>query len=146
MTRPTQVSEIKRIMESLESIDADLKSKIPDEKPQPEDLLVDEVPPEQEEHRQSIAKIIDPVAWDSHPYNTQDHDQLISLDKADQIMSYLNMSDNHSPLSEDASSGATGAGSIASVATPYGKTISREPNLFGYIKQAEKKMRKKRGK
>jgi len=143
----TQVSEIKRIMESLESIDAELKADVPPEKSQPEDLLVDEVPPEQEENRHAIAKIIDPVAWDSHPYNTQDHDQLISLDKADQILDYLNLSKEPASLSEDASSGATGAGAIASVASPFGRqTISRTPNLFGYIKQAEKKMRKKRGK
>ena len=41
-------------------------------------------------------------------------------------------------LDEDASSGATGAASIASVANPAGKVLSREPNLFGYSSAPKK--------
>ena len=46
-------------------------------------------------------------------------------------------------LNESASCGATGAGSVASVASPMGATLSREPNLFGYASPVVKKRKKK---
>lgn len=48
------------------------------------------------------------------------------------------------PLNEYASSGASAAGSVASVANPFGFTISRTPNLFGYIPEQPKKKKAKR--
>jgi hypothetical protein len=48
---------------------------------------------------------------------------------------------------ENASSGATGSGSIASIANPVGGIIKRiptTPNLFGYIPTQEPKPKKKR--
>lgn len=50
-------------------------------------------------------------------------------------------------ISETTSSGATSAGSVASVSTPIGGVIKRmptTPNLFGYIPAAKKKTKKKR--
>ena len=146
MTQLSPVSEIKRIMESLESINDELKAAAPSSSDNTADPLVDEVPLELEERRNAIAEIIDPVAWDSHPYNMRDQDQLLSLDKADRILDYLHLSDTKK-VYEDASGGATGAGSIASVASPFSKqVISRTPSLFGYIERAEKKITKKRKK
>ena len=45
-------------------------------------------------------------------------------------------------LIESASSGATAAGSIASIANPMG-TVLRRPSLFGYIPAAKPKKRNK---
>ncbi len=47
-------------------------------------------------------------------------------------------------LNEYASGGASAAGSVASVANPFGFTISRTPNLFGYIPEQPKKKKAKR--
>ncbi len=47
-------------------------------------------------------------------------------------------------LNEYASGGSTAAGSVASVANPFGFTISRTPNLFGYIPSQPKKKKAKR--
>ena len=48
------------------------------------------------------------------------------------------------PLNEYATGGASAAGSVASVANPFGFTISRTPNLFGYIPEQPKKKKAKR--
>jgi hypothetical protein len=46
---------------------------------------------------------------------------------------------------ETASSGSTASGSIASVANPMGATISRTPNLFGYVPyQSSVKLKKRK--
>lgn len=50
---------------------------------------------------------------------------------------------------ETASGGATGAGSVASVANPVGGIISRmptTPNLFGYVQQSKPKNKRKKSK
>lgn len=47
-------------------------------------------------------------------------------------------------LNEYASGGGTSAGSVASVANPFGFTISRTPNLFGYMPAQPKKKKVKR--
>lgn len=44
---------------------------------------------------------------------------------------------------ESASSGSTSSGSIASIANPIGSTISRTPNLFGYIPYESPKTKKR---
>lgn len=52
------------------------------------------------------------------------------------------------PVAESASSGGTGAGSIASIVNPMGGVISRTPNLFGYIPyavQTKSKKKKRKG-
>ena len=46
-------------------------------------------------------------------------------------------------LIETSSSGSTSAGGIASIANPVGNTISRTPNLFGYIPEKRKKRKKR---
>jgi hypothetical protein len=46
-------------------------------------------------------------------------------------------------IAENASAGGTSAGGIASVANPVGPTISRTPNLFGYVPVKRKKTKKK---
>lgn len=53
--------------------------------------------------------------------------------------------DEWADLIESATAGATGAASVASIASPVG-AINRRPSLFGYIPVAssEKKKRKKR--
>ena len=47
-------------------------------------------------------------------------------------------------LLETSSGGATSAGGIASVANPIGQTISRTPNLFGYIPDQPKNPKKRK--
>lgn len=47
------------------------------------------------------------------------------------------------PMMEDATSGATGAASVASMANPFG-VIMRRPSLFGYTPAPKRKSRKKR--
>lgn len=49
-------------------------------------------------------------------------------------------------LLETSSGGATSAGGIASIANPIGNTISRTPNLFGYISRTPSKKRKNKRK
>lgn len=50
---------------------------------------------------------------------------------------------------ENASAGATGAGSIAGVASPFNSIIKRmptTPNLFGYVEQSTSTKKKKKTK
>jgi hypothetical protein len=47
---------------------------------------------------------------------------------------------------ETASGGSTSSGSIASIANPMGATISRTPNLFGYIPYTKPKTKKRKNK
>ena len=55
----------------------------------------------------------------------------------------MKISEILTPLEEDASGGATSSGSIASVTSPFGRVLSREPNLFGYNPKPKTKKRKK---
>lgn len=66
-----------------------------------------------------------------------------NLNKSMRLKEITIYSDRILNLIEDASGGATGAGSIATVAGNMGN-ISRTPNLFGWIPPKKKKKRTKR--
>jgi hypothetical protein len=58
--------------------------------------------------------------------------------KISEILAPSNRS-NNSNISENATSGASSAGGVASVAQPFGHVMSRQPNLFGYMAPLRKK-------
>jgi len=59
------------------------------------------------------------------------------------LREFVNADDKILKLVESASGGSSSAGGIASVANPMMGTISRTPNLFGWVPPASKKKKKK---
>ena len=85
-------------------------------------------------------KNLDDIVW----LDANGHESSRKIDR--ELMRRLRSTQAESvKLKEYASGGATSSGSIAGVVNPIGSTISRTPNLFGYIPQQVplKKKRKK---
>jgi hypothetical protein len=55
----------------------------------------------------------------------------------------LRKKDDHDDIAESASSGATAAGAVASIANPMG-AINRRPSLFGWMPMPQEKSKGKK--